>query len=71
MLNPDDPLVSESDVRELMAGWVRQGANVSIVEFDPIGLRHDLIDVGQPDADPDHVYPLVVEALGFPDAWTG
>ena len=69
MLNPDDPLVSEESVVELMDAWSERGADVSIVEFDPIGLRHDLIDVGQPNADPDHVYPLVVDALGFPGAW--
>lgn len=70
MLNPDDPLVSETDITALMEAWRTAGTDVRITEFDAIGLRHDLIDLGQPNADPDHVYPLVLAELGFEDTWT-
>jgi len=70
MLNPDDPLVVEDEVATLMDAWLAAGTTVRVTEFDAIGLPHDLIDVGQPKADPDHVYPLVLTELGFTDSWT-
>lgn len=70
MLNPDDPLVPEDDVATLMRAWQVAGTDLRVTEFDAIGLPHDLIDVGQPKADPDHVYPLVLTELGFADTWS-
>lgn len=65
VLNPDDPLVSESSIEAFVDMWNDRGAEVTTTLLEARGLRHDCIDVGQPNADPDAVYPTVIEELGF------
>ena len=65
VLNPDDPLVNESDIEALVAAWDRTRDVVDVVVLDTVDLPHDGIDLAQPEADPDEVYPVVMDALGF------
>ena len=69
VLNPDDPLVNEQDIEALVAAWDRTRDVVDVVVLDTVDLPHDGIDLAQPDADPDEVYPVVMGALGF--VWSG
>lgn len=64
--NANDDQVDNGDVRALADTWRRQGAEVRSYEFPKtLGLRHDLIDVQQPDAQPELVYPVLVGLLGL------
>ena len=65
LLNPDDPLVNESDIEALVAAWDRTRDVVDVIVLDTVDLPHDAIDLAQPKADPDEVYPVVFEALGY------
>lgn len=65
LLNPDDPLVHESDIEALVAAWDRTRNVVDVIVLDTVDLPHDAIDLAQPKADPDEVYPVVFEALGY------
>ncbi len=69
VLNPDDPLVHEPDIEALVEAWDRTRDVVDVVVLEPAGLPHDCIDLAQPKANADAVYPTVLEALGF--EWTG
>lgn len=69
ILNPDDPLVTEADIIAMIDAWDRHEQVVEMTILDTDGLPHDAIDVGQPDADPDAVYPVVLDDLGL--TWTG
>lgn len=64
--NANDDQVDNGDVRALGEAWRRLGADVQEYEFPRrLGLRHDLIDVQQPDARPELVYPVLAGLLGF------
>ena len=65
LLNPDDPLVNESRIEALISAWDRTRDVVDVVVLDTVDLPHDVIDLAQPKADPDSVYPVVFEALGY------
>ena len=69
VLNPDDPLVHEPDIEALVDAWDRTRDVVDVVVIESAGLPHDCIDLAQPKANADAVYPTVLEALGF--EWTG
>ncbi len=69
VLNPDDPLVNEQGIEALVAAWDRTRDVVDVVVLDAVGLPHDGIDLAQPDADPEEVYPIVMGELGF--VWPG
>jgi carboxylesterase len=65
--NANDDQVDNGDIREhLVEVWRAAGANVETYEFPKdLGLRHDLIDVDQPDEQTDLVYPKLIELLGL------
>jgi carboxylesterase len=66
--NANDNQVDNDDVRAyLVEPWRSAGEEVDTYEFPAeLKLRHDLIDVAQPDAQPDLVYPKLMELLGLP-----
>lgn len=65
--NANDDQVDNDDIREhLVEVWRAAGEDVETYEFPKeLGLRHDLIDVDQPDEQTDLVYPKLLELLGF------
>jgi pimeloyl-ACP methyl ester carboxylesterase len=65
--NANDDQVDNNDVRShLIDVWRASGEEVETYEFPAdLSLRHDLIDVAQPDAQPDLVYPKLMELLGL------
>jgi carboxylesterase len=65
--NANDDQVDNGDVREHLAeAWLAAGEDVVTYEFPKsLGLRHDLIDVDQPDQQTDLVYPRLIQLLGL------
>jgi carboxylesterase len=64
--NANDGQVDNGDIAELVEAWRAREAEVTTYEFpEALGLPHDVVDVQQPDAQPDAVYPILVGALGF------
>jgi esterase/lipase len=65
--NGNDDQVDNGDIRrKLVEPWQAAGEEVVTFEFPAdMGLRHDLIDVAQPDEQTDRVYPRLMELLGF------
>lgn len=63
VVNPDDNQVDPGYVTGFAEDWARWSGNVTVVELPAVGLPHDVIDVGQPDGDPELVYPILLELL--------
>ncbi|MGA7759359.1 MAG: alpha/beta fold hydrolase [Ilumatobacteraceae bacterium] len=63
VLNPDDDQVDNGQVKDLVGRWSDADGTVDVVEFPAAGLPHDVIDPGQPAADVDTVYPILLELL--------
>jgi hypothetical protein len=64
--NAADDQVDNDDIGELADAWRSAGADVDSYEFPKaLELPHDLIDLGQPDARPEVVYPALLGLLGF------
>ena len=62
--NLNDESVRPELARAVATEWQAHGASVFLYEF-PVsaGLKHDLIDPGQPDAAVDVVYPYLLEVI--------
>jgi hypothetical protein len=56
--------------KAVAAAWAQKGAEVKLHEFPTsAGLKHDMIDPGQPYQKVDVVYPVLLDAIteaGFP-----
>jgi carboxylesterase len=65
--NANDDQVDNDDVRRLLVdAWRSSGEQIETFEFPKdLGLRHDLIDVGQPDQKTELVYPRLIGLLGL------
>jgi hypothetical protein len=63
VVNPDDNQVDPRYVSSFAEDWNERSGNVALVELPAVGLPHDVVDVGQPDGDPDLVYPILRELL--------
>ena len=74
VLNGSDEVVRNEMGRALVDGWRAHGLDVPLYEFPAgIGLKHDMIDPGQPYQQVGAVYPVLLEAVTadeplFPDA---
>jgi esterase/lipase len=64
--NANDNQVDNGDILALADSWQELGAEVRTHEFPKrLGLPHDVIDVQQPEGNPDRVYPVLLGLLGF------
>lgn len=64
--NGSDDQVRNPEIEALAAAWRGAGADVDSYEFPrSLGLPHDMIDVQQPTARPEVVYPVLLGLLGF------
>lgn len=65
LLNPNDDTISNPRAEELVDAWRGQGHRVRLdwLPKSPV-LGHDVIDPGQPWADPSLVYPKLMQMLG-------
>ncbi len=63
VLNPDDDQVDPVHLSEFASAWAARGGPVALYRLPAIGLPHDVIDVDQPEGDPDLVYPILVDLL--------
>ncbi len=64
--NANDGQVDNEDIGELAGTWRARGAKVTTYEFPKaLGLPHDVVDVQQPAANPEVVYPVLLGLLGF------
>lgn len=63
VLNPDDEQVDATHLAEFADAWASTGGPVSLYRFPAVGLRHDVIDLDQPDARPELVYPTLQTLL--------
>jgi hypothetical protein len=64
--NANDGQVDNGDVAALVESWRARGAKVTTYEFPKaLGLPHDVVDVQQPAANPEVVYPVLLGLLGF------
>lgn len=62
--NKADPAVNNAAAYEIADKWEKQGAQVVRYEFDAqYKLAHDIIDPNQPDAQPQLVYPKLIELV--------
>ncbi len=65
LLNPNDDTISNPRAEELAEEWRDHGREVRLVWLpDKPVLGHDVIDPGQPWADPGLVYPRLMRLLG-------
>lgn len=62
VINPDDNQVDGDYVTGFVESWGEPGA-VALEQLPVRGLPHDVIDPGQPDGDPDAVYPFLIDLL--------
>ena len=63
VLNPDDDQVDPVHLSGFANAWAAHGRPVSLYRLPAVGLPHDVIDVDQPEGDPEFVYPILVELL--------
>ena len=63
VLNPDDDQVDPVHLSGFANAWAAHGGPVSLYRLPAVGLPHDVIDVDQPDGDPEFVYPILVDLL--------
>ena len=63
VLNPDDEQVDATHLAEFADAWASTGGPVTLYRFPGVGLRHDVIDLDQPDARPELVYPILLTLL--------
>lgn len=64
VLNGSDEVVRNEMARSLVEGWQANGVDVRVYEFPAdIGLKHDMIDPGQPYQQVGAVYPVLLEAV--------
>ena len=63
VLNPDDDQVDPVHLSSFANAWAAHGGPVSLYRLPAVGLPHDVIDVDQPDGDPELVYPILAELL--------
>ena len=62
--NAADPSVNNAVVASIMDKWRARGGVVDAHEFAAaLDLPHDIIDPNQPDAQIEHVYPILVELV--------
>lgn len=63
VLNPDDDQVDPVHLSGFANAWAAHGGPVSLYRLPAVGLPHDVIDVDQPDGDPEFVYPILADLL--------
>lgn len=64
LLNANDESVRNEVAKAVAAAWAQHGAEVKLYEFPAsVGLKHDMIDPGQPYQKVDVVYPVLLEAI--------
>jgi carboxylesterase len=63
VLNPDDDQVDATYLAEFADAWSTTGGPVALYRFPAVGLRHDVIDLDQPDSRPELVYPILATLL--------
>ena len=63
VLNPDDDQVDPVHLSRFTNAWAAHGGPVSLHRLPAVGLPHDVIDIDQPDADPELVYPILIDLL--------
>ncbi len=74
LLNGGDEVLRNEPARALVESWQAHGIDVQLYEFPAgAGLKHDMIDPGQPYQQVNVVYPVLMEAVTageplFPDA---
>lgn len=75
LLNANDESVRNEVAKAVAAAWLQHGADVKLYEFPTnVGLKHDMIDPGQPYQKVDVVYPVLLDAIteaGFLSTTTG
>lgn len=70
LLNANDESVRNEVTKAVAAAWAQHGAEVKLHEFlTSAGLKHDMIDLGQPYQNVDLVYPVLLDAI-TEDAFT-
>jgi carboxylesterase len=64
LLNANDESVRNEAAKSVAAAWAQNGAEVKLHEFPTsAGLKHDMIDPGQPYQKVDLVYPVLLDAI--------
>ncbi len=63
VLNPDDPQVDPVHLAGFADAWAAHGNAVTLHRLPAVGLPHDVIDLDQPDADAELVYPILFDLL--------
>jgi esterase/lipase len=64
--NANDNAVNGAEIDKLLARWQGSDPDLGLIRFEfpaDLGLPHDFVTLEHPDADPDTVYPVLVEAL--------
>ena len=62
VINTDDNQVDGAYGTDFVESWGEPG-DVALEQLPARGLPHDVIDPGQPDGDPDTVYPFLIDLL--------
>ena len=64
LINANDESVRNEMAHVIAAAWAQKGAEVKLHEFPTsTGLKHDMIDPGQPYEKVDVVYPVLLDAI--------
>lgn len=62
VLNDHDPAISNPAAEDVAKIWADHGAQVTVYHFPKsLNLRHDIIDVAQPDQPFDIIYPILID----------